>query len=104
MTGVQTCALPISDTDFPVFQLLNLREVLFTGNTCHAETTSAPLGEIQETSRGVVTTNQSQTNAEVAIAIKKMSTGVVLGNVGNRPIQLQASAGVEHAHNVPPAT
>jgi hypothetical protein len=94
----------VADTDFPVFQLLNLREVLFTGNTCHAETTSAPLGEIQETSRGVVTTNQSQTNAEVAIAIKKMSTGVVLGNVGNRPIQLQASAGVEHAHNVPPAT
>ena len=94
----------VTDTDFPVFQLLNLREVLFSGNTCHAETTSAPLGEIQQTGRGVVTNNQSQTNAEVAIAIKKMSDGVVLGNVGNRPIQLQASAGVEHAYNVPPAT
>jgi hypothetical protein len=94
----------VTDTDFPVFQLLNLREVLFTGNVCHAETTSAPLGEIQETSRGVVTNNQSQTNAEVAIAIKKMSDGVVLGNAGNRPIQLQASSGVEHAYNIPPAT
>lgn len=89
--------------DFPVFQLLNLRELSFSGNTCHAGTTSAPLGEIQQTTRGVVTGNQTQTNAEVAIAIKKMAGGVVLGNVGNRPIQLQASPGVERAFNVPPA-
>jgi len=94
----------VAASDFPVFQLLNLQEVLFSGNTCHAETTSAPLGEIQQTGRGVVTNNQTQTNAEVAIAIKKMGDGVVLGNVGNRPIQLRASAGVEHAYNVPPAT
>lgn len=94
----------VADSDLPVFQLLNLREVLFSGNSSHGETTGAPLGEIQQTARGVVTNNQTQTNGEVAIAIKKMSDGVVLGNVGNQPIQLQSSAGVERAYNVPPVT
>jgi hypothetical protein len=92
----------VTDSDFPVFQLLNLREVLFSGNTCHAETAGPPLGEIQQAERGVVTHNQTQTNAQVSIAIKKMAGGVVLGNVGNRVIQLQSSAAVQHAFNVPP--
>ncbi len=90
----------VANSDFPVFQLLNLQQVLFSGNNAYAETTGAPLGEIQRTARGVVSNNQSQTNGEVAIAIKKMAGGVVLGNVGNKPIQLEFST-VEKAYNVP---
>ena len=91
----------VSDSDFPLFQLLNLREVLFAGNSCFAETRGAPLGEIQQAARGVITNNQTQTNAEIAIAVKKVAQGVVLGNVGNRPIRLQSSAGLQSAFNVP---
>jgi hypothetical protein len=94
----------VADSDFPIFQLLNLREVLFGGNTCFADTTGAPLGEIQQAVRGAVSNNQTQTNGEIAIALKKVAAGVVLGNVGNRPIQLQSSAAVQHGFNVPPVT
>ena len=62
-----------------------------------------PHRSVQQAARGVIANNQMQGNAEVAIAVKKLAAGVVLGNVGNRPIQLQASATVQHAYNVPPA-
>ena len=87
----------------PVFKLLNLNQVYFSGNTCDVATTYGSLGEIENTVRGIVANNLLETNSNVAITIRKMSAGVILGNNGNAPIRVSLSGHIEHGLNIPAA-
>lgn len=86
---------------FPLVKILNLDELSFSGNSLSAGGGSAPLAELEAILRGVVNHNQTQTGAALAMRIQKMIQGVVLGNVGNRPIDVPAT--VQHGFNVPAA-
>ncbi len=91
------------DSALPLFRLQNLNELAFTGNSCRAEARGTPLGEIQMVVRGSIANNLLQTTGDVSIAVKKLAEGVVIGNVGNRPIRVQPlGAGIRHDFNVPP--
>ena len=87
---------------FPVFKILNLGDVNFSGNTCHVQTTYGCSGEIENTTRLVVANNVMQTNARLAIAIRKVNAGVILGNNGNVPIEVNLASQVEAGYNMPP--
>lgn len=100
--SVQGNVFKADGSDLPVFSLMNLNAMSFLGNNCLATTSGVPMGEIKRIVRGAVANNLLQTNAEIAIAIKKLGEGVVVGNVGNRPIQLQLSP-VQTGFNVPAA-
>lgn len=100
--AVQNNVLKAEDPGVPLFNLLNLTELSFNGNTCRSTSTAVPLGEIQGIGRGVITNNLLNSASEQTLSIKKMSTGVVLGNVGNKGIEVKSlGAEVERGLNVP---
>lgn len=93
-----------ADGSVPLVRLLNIDEILFSGNTLRSDSGTTPLAEIQLVARGVIASNLLHTGNAVSIAIKKMSAGAVLGNVGNSPIQIvPALPAIERGLNVPPA-
>ncbi len=85
----------------PIFKLLNLNQVNFSGNICRVGTTYGSLGEIEGTLSGIIANNMIETNANVAIDIKKMIAGIILGNNGNLPIVVSLSDQIEHGFNIP---
>lgn len=92
-----------SETDLQIFKLLNLNQINFSGNTCRVETTYGALGEIEDTPNGIVANNLIETNTKVAINIKKMDAGIILGNNVHPqvPIVVSLSNQIEHGLNIP---
>jgi hypothetical protein len=91
----------LSDAGVPLFKLLNIRNVQFSGNTCHAQTTYGSVGEIESVTQGVVANNLVQTSSEVSIMVRKMSSGVIIGNNGNAANEVTLSGQIEHGFNIP---
>ena len=85
----------------PLFRLLNLLQVSFTGNSCRGESMNGALGELDNSSRGLVANNQLHSNNEVGIIVRKMGSGVIHGNVGNVPVEVSASGNIQHGLNIP---
>ena len=92
----------VATNALPLFRLLNLRQVSVSGNSCYGEAMAGALGEVENISRGLIANNQLQSGGEVGVAVRKMLTGVVHGNVGNVAIELSLSSS-ERGMNIPDA-
>jgi hypothetical protein len=83
---------------FPLLLLSALTDVAFSGNTCRAPL--APLGEVSNAARAVVANNLLESGRDITLRLSSVSSGAVVGNVGDGAIQLQ-NATIQHGFNVP---